>query len=62
MVGPNNEYKTKLSDLARRYKIKKNIIWANPLSGKLKWGAIYASQAMVLSSHGENFGVSIVSH
>jgi glycosyltransferase involved in cell wall biosynthesis len=27
---------------------------------KLKWGAISASEAMVLSSHGENFGVSIV--
>lgn len=60
MVGPNNEYKTKLSDLVRRYKIEKNIILTNPLSGKLKWGAVYASQAMVLSSHGENFGVSIV--
>lgn len=25
-----------------------------------KWGAILASKAMVLSSHGENFGVSLV--
>ena len=26
----------------------------------LKWGAILASKAMVLASHGENFGVSLV--
>ena len=26
----------------------------------LKWGSILASKAMVLASHGENFGVSLV--
>ena len=46
--------------LAKNNQIESNLIWSNFLSGKLKWGAIYASKAMVLSSHGENFGVSIV--
>ena len=60
LVGPDNQYKKKLMKLAKNNQIESNLIWSNFLSGKLKWGAIYASKAMVLSSHGENFGVSIV--
>ena len=30
------------------------------MTGDLKWGTILASSGMVLSSHGENFGVSLV--
>ena len=35
-------------------------IVSNALFKDLKWGAIQASRAMLLSSHGENFGVSLV--
>ena len=36
------------------------IILSNGLYDDHKWGAIQASKAMLLSSHGENFGVSLV--
>ena len=40
--------------------MQKKIIVTNALFGDLKWGAIQASRAMLLSSHGENFGISLV--
>ena len=30
------------------------------MTGELKWGSILNSEGMVLSSHGENFGISLV--
>ena len=36
------------------------MILSDGLYGDYKWGAIQASKAMVLASHGENFGVSLV--
>ena len=60
MVGPNNNYKEKLMALSKSYKLEEYIHWSNMLLNNLKWGAISASNGMVLSSHGENFGVSLV--
>lgn len=60
MVGPNNDYKNKLIKLSKNYKLNDSIFWSDILLNNLKWGAIAASSGMVLSSHGENFGVSIV--
>ena len=60
MVGPNNKYKTKLIKLCKKLKISKNVFWSDFLSGNLKWGAIASSKAMLLPSHAENFGISIV--
>ena len=59
-VGPLNSYKTTLQMLSSKYKLDNNIFWSNMLLDDLKWGAINASSAMVLSSNGENFGVSLV--
>jgi glycosyltransferase involved in cell wall biosynthesis len=59
MAGPNNNYTDKLKVLANRYKLDNNIFWADIILKDLKWGAISASEGMVLSSHGENFGVSL---
>mgnify|MGYP001563360352 CR=1 FL=1 len=59
MVGPDNDYKNYLKKIVKKKKLDKQIIWSKALSGNLKWGAILSSRAMVLASHGENFGVSI---
>ena len=60
--GPmsGSKYEAKLINLVEKYNLRKKIIFTNALYGDLKWGAIQASKAMVLSSHGENFGVSLV--
>ena len=60
LAGPNNEYKNKIITLSNSLNLNKNIFWADTILGDLKWGAISASSAMVLPSHGENFGVSLV--
>jgi glycosyltransferase involved in cell wall biosynthesis len=59
MVGPDNDYKNYLKKIVKKKRLHKQIIWSKALSGNLKWGAILSSRAMVLASHGENFGVSI---
>jgi len=59
MVGPDNDYKNYLKKIVKKKRLDKQIIWSKALSGNLKWGAILSSRAMVLASHGENFGVSI---
>ena len=40
--------------------MEKIILFSNALYGDEKWGAIKASKAMLLPSHGENFGISLV--
>lgn len=37
-----------------------NILFPGMLSGDAKWGAFYESEAFVLPSHQENFGISVV--
>ena len=61
-VGPmtGSTYEIKIKNLIQKYKLQKKIILSDMLVGDLKWGAIQASKAMVLASHGENFGVSLV--
>jgi glycosyltransferase involved in cell wall biosynthesis len=59
MVGPNNQYKEELIKLSQKLKISKNVIWSDTLLDKYKWSVIYNAKAMVLSSNGENFGVSL---
>ena len=61
-VGPITEskYELEVKYLIKKYNLQKKIIISDALSGDLKWGAIIASRAMVLASHGENFGVSLV--
>ena len=60
MAGPSSEYKNKLIELSKKLKIDKNIVWSNFLENDLKWASINKCEAMVLSSHGENFGISII--
>lgn len=37
-----------------------NILFPGMLSGDAKWGAFYESQAFILPSHQENFGIAVV--
>ncbi len=60
MAGPESAYKNKMKNLSKSLNLEENIFWSDIILNDLKWGAISASKAMVLSSHGENFGVSLV--
>ena len=60
MAGPESSYKKKLENLCKIKGLGKNIIWSKFITKDLKWGALCNSQAMILPSHGENFGVSVV--
>ena len=61
-VGPsdNNKYEIYLKKLVSDYKLNKIIFFSDALFGDLKWGAISNCKAMLLASHGENFGISVV--
>ena len=62
MAGPINKtkYEKKLLKLIKKNKLEEIIIFSHALYGEEKWGAIKASKAMILPSHGENFGISLV--
>ena len=60
MVGPNNIYKNHLEKLSKNLGLKNQIVWSNILLNEAKWSVIKNADGMVLSSHGENFGISIV--
>ena len=59
LAGSENKYKNYLKNLVKDLKIDDQIFWSDMITKDLKWGAIAASKGMVLSSHGENFGISL---
>ena len=60
MAGPNQDgLKEKLQSLAQRLNVSDRITWTGMLEADMKWGAFYASEAFVLSSHQENFGIAV---
>jgi glycosyltransferase involved in cell wall biosynthesis len=54
-TGWGAELKTQAGQLG----IAKRITWTGMLRGDAKWGAFYASQAFILPSHQENFGIAV---
>lgn len=62
LVGPikNSSYEKKLKNLISKYNLKNKIYISDALYDDLKWTAMHESKAMILPSHGENFGVSLV--
>ena len=46
--------------MPKKYNLEKKVILSDAIYGDLKWGAIVESKAMLLASHGENFGVALV--
>ena len=62
LMGPisGSQYELYIRDLVKKYNLGNQIFFADAQYGNVKWGAIMASKAMVLPSHGENFGISLV--
>jgi len=61
IVGNNdNQYAKKMNYLINNLKITKFVTWTGPLYNKLKWDAYKTASLFCLSSHQENFGISII--
>jgi glycosyltransferase involved in cell wall biosynthesis len=61
MAGPGEETLVQqLKQRAQQLGIASNITWTGMVSGDMKWGAFYASDAFCLPSHQENFGIAVV--
>ena len=61
MSGPDFEgWKGQLVGLVQALKIADRITWLGPLYGDDKWGAIRASELLVLPSHCETFPVAVL--
>jgi glycosyltransferase involved in cell wall biosynthesis len=61
IAGPDQGgMQAKLQRLAGRLGITGRLHWPGMIGGDLKWGALRASNAFVLPSHQENFGVAVV--
>ena len=60
MAGPGHaDLLDALKTQAQSLNIANRMTWTGMLQGDLKWGAFYASEAFVLSSHQENFGIAV---
>lgn len=58
--GLETDYGQKLLDSVAAYGLNSKIVFTGMLSKDSKWGAFYGSEAYVLCSHQENFGISVV--
>ncbi|PSB45434.1 transferase [Cyanosarcina cf. burmensis CCALA 770] len=60
MAGPDRTgWQAELQQQAKNLGVEQKITWTGMLSGDLKWGAIYAADALMLPSHQENFGIVV---
>ena len=62
MAGPEdpaNQYLADAKRLCDRLGISDKVVWTGMLSGDLKWGAFHNSDAFILPSHQENFGIAV---
>lgn len=60
MAGPDQTgWLATLQEQAARLGVADRITWPGMLQGDMKWGAFYASEAFVLPSHQENFGIAV---
>lgn len=60
MAGPDEtDWGAELRSQATRLGVADRITWTGMLRGRAKWGAFYGSQAFVLPSHQENFGIAV---
>jgi glycosyltransferase involved in cell wall biosynthesis len=61
MAGPDSSrWAAELKAAARMSGVANRIHWPGMLKGDAKWGAFAASEAFILPSHQENFGIAIV--
>ncbi|MBR0964125.1 glycosyltransferase [Bradyrhizobium diazoefficiens] len=60
MAGPDQTgWVSDLKARARALGLADRITWPGMLEGDAKWGAFYSSEAFMLPSHQENFGISV---
>ncbi len=60
MAGPDQTgWQADLERLASARGVRDRILWPGMLTGDAKWGAFHASEAFVLPSHQENFGIAV---
>ena len=60
MAGPDAQgWHNKLEATARAAGVASRIHWPGMLRGDDKWGAFHASEAFILPSHQENFGIAV---
>lgn len=60
MAGPDEmNWGAELRSQAARLGVAERITWTGMLRGAMKWGAFYGSQAFILPSHQENFGIAV---
>jgi glycosyltransferase involved in cell wall biosynthesis len=60
MAGPDPQlWSAGLNEMAQKAGIGSRVYWPGMLTGDAKWGAFYASEAFVLPSHQENFGIAV---
>jgi glycosyltransferase involved in cell wall biosynthesis len=61
IAGPDQEgMQANLQRIAEQAGVGERIHWPGSIDGNLKWGALRACEAFVLSSHSENFGIAVV--
>ena len=60
LAGPNDgPYARSIVKLATRLGVLSSIYWTGMITGSQKWGAFQSSDAFVLPSHQENFGIAV---
>jgi glycosyltransferase involved in cell wall biosynthesis len=60
MAGPDQQlWSEKLKQTAAAAGVTNRIHWPGMLKGDAKWGAFFASEAFILPSHQENFGIAV---
>ncbi len=60
MAGPDQQnWAEELRQMAKSSGIADRVHWPGMLTGDAKWGAFYASEAFILPSHQENFGIAV---
>lgn len=60
MAGPDQQHWSEtLKEMAAHAGVADRIHWPGMIRGDAKWGAFYASEAFILPSHQENFGIAV---
>jgi glycosyltransferase involved in cell wall biosynthesis len=60
IAGPDKDgLQARLQELAQKLGAAERVHWPGMLTGDAKWGTVRASEALILPSHQENFGVVV---
>lgn len=59
MAGPDAGMRQALEARIAAHGLRHRVHWPGVVTGDAKWGAFYASDAFVLPSHQENFGIAV---